>query len=51
MKKNGELIPNHHDHVNKAIEYFENLEHKLVQSQIDPEALGGVAQNAKKFLF
>ncbi|MDM3845001.1 MAG: hypothetical protein PT120_16465 [Aphanizomenon gracile PMC649.10] len=50
-EKNGELIPNHHDHVNKAIEYFENLEHKLVQSQIDPEALGGVAQNAKKFLF
>ncbi|MFM7409130.1 MAG: helicase-related protein [Cuspidothrix sp.] len=49
-EKNGELIPNHHDHVNKAIEYFENLEHKLLQSQIDPEALGGVAQNAKKFL-
>ena len=49
-EKNGELIPNHHDHVNQAIEHFQNLEHKLVQSQIDPEALGGVAQNAKKFL-
>ena len=45
-----ELIANHHDHVNQAIEHFENLEHKLVQSQIDPEALGSVAQNAKKFL-
>ncbi len=36
--------------MNQAIEHFQNLEHKLVQSQIDPEALGGVAQNAKKFL-
>ncbi|QEI39546.1 RNA polymerase-associated protein RapA [Dolichospermum sp. UHCC 0315A] len=49
-EKNCELITNHHDHVNQAIEHFENLEHKLVQSQIDPEALGSVAQNAKKFL-
>ncbi|MDD1414632.1 phospholipase D-like domain-containing protein [Dolichospermum sp. ST_con] len=49
-EKNCELIANHHDHVNQAIEHFENLEHKLVQSQIDPEALGSVAQNAKKFL-
>jgi superfamily II DNA/RNA helicase len=49
-EKNCELIANHHDHVNQAIEHFQNLEHKLVQSQIDPEALGGVAQNAKKFL-
>ena len=33
-----------------AEEHFETLEHKLLQSQTDPEALGGVAQRAKKFL-
>ena len=33
-----------------AVEHFETLEHKLIQSQTDPEALGGVAQRAKKFL-
>lgn len=44
------LIFNHYEQVNKAMEYFETTEYKLVQSQTDPEALGGVAQNAKKFL-
>lgn len=47
-EKNAELIASHHDHVNNAIKHFETLE--LVQAQTDPEALGGVAQNAKKFL-
>jgi hypothetical protein len=36
--------------VNLAIADFEGLEQELVQSQIDPEALGGVAQKAKKWL-
>lgn len=45
-----ELIDSHHEHVKLAVEHFETLEHKLVQSQTDPEALGGVAQRAKKFL-
>ena len=44
------LIDSHHEHVKMAVEHFETLEHKLVQSQTDPEALGGVAQRAKKFL-
>lgn len=47
-EKNAELIASHHDHVNNAIKHFETLE--LVQAQTDPEALGSVAQNAKKFL-
>lgn len=49
-EKNALLIETHHEHVNKALEHFEILEYKIVQSQIDPEALGGVAQRAKKFL-
>jgi hypothetical protein len=49
-EKNAELIASHHDHVNNAIQHFETLEYELVQAQTDPEALGGVAQNAKKFL-
>lgn len=49
-EKSIELIADHHEHVNSAIEHFETLEHKLVQSQVDPEALGKVAQSAKKFL-
>jgi hypothetical protein len=49
-EKNAPLIDTHHEHVNKAMEYFENLEHKILQSHADPEALGGVAQRAKKFL-
>lgn len=49
-EKNVSLIETHHEHVNKALEHFESLEHKIAQSQTDPEALGGVAQRAKKFL-
>jgi superfamily II DNA/RNA helicase len=49
-EKAVELIAEHHDHVNLAIADFEGLEQELVQSQIDPEALGGVAQKAKKWL-
>ncbi len=49
-EKNVPLIETHHEHVNKALEHFETLEHKITQSQTDPEALGGVAQRAKKFL-
>lgn len=49
-EKNTPLIETHHEHVNKALEHFETLEHKIAQSQTDPEALGGVAQRAKKFL-
>ncbi|MBS1572380.1 MAG: SWF/SNF helicase family protein, partial [Bacteroidetes bacterium] len=49
-EKKAPLIETHHEHVNKALEHFETLEHKIVQSQTDPEALGGVAQRAKKFL-
>jgi ERCC4-related helicase len=49
-EKNAPLIETHHEHVNKALEHFETLEHKIAQAQTDPEALGGVAQRAKKFL-
>ncbi|MDF0551799.1 helicase-related protein [Kamptonema sp. UHCC 0994] len=49
-EKNAELIASHHDHVNNAIKHFETLEYELVQAQTDPEALGGVAQRAKKGL-
>lgn len=49
-EKNAPLIETHHEHVNKALKHFETLEHKIAQSQTDPEALGGVAQRAKKFL-
>jgi len=44
------LIDEHHEQVNKALEHFETMEHKVIQSQTDPEALGKVAQSAKKFL-
>lgn len=49
-EKNAPLIETHHEQVNKALTHFETLEHKIVQTQTDPEALGGVAQRAKKFL-
>jgi hypothetical protein len=49
-EKNIALIETHHEHVNKAIEHFETLENKIAQSQTDPEALGGVAMSAKKYL-
>ena len=44
------LLDEHHEQVNKALEHFETLEHKIANSQTDPEALGGVAQRAKKLL-
>lgn len=47
---NCKLNENHHEQVAAAMQHFETLEHKLVVSQTDPEALGGVAQRAKKFL-
>lgn len=49
-EENVELIASHHDHVKQAIKYFEEMENDAVQGQIDPEALGGVAQRAKKCL-
>jgi len=49
-EKTCKLIENHHEQVAQAMEHFQTVEHKLVQSQVDPEALGGVAQRAKKFL-
>jgi superfamily II DNA/RNA helicase len=50
IEKNIVLISDHHEQVNRAIEHFETIEHKFTQSQVDPEALGKVAQSAKKFL-
>lgn len=44
------LIDTHHNHIQLAIEHFEKQEKELVIAQTDPEALGGVAQRAKKFL-
>ena len=49
-EKRVDLIDSHHEHVKMAVENFETFEHQLAQSQTDPEALGGVAQRAKKFL-
>jgi len=49
-EKSVDLIETHHEHVVTAMEHFEQQEYKMVQSQTDPEALGGVAQRAKKFL-
>ena len=49
-EKNVPLIEAHHEHVLNAMEHFETLEHKLVQSQTKSEALGKTAQTAKKFL-
>jgi superfamily II DNA/RNA helicase len=44
------LLENHHQHVQLAIEHFERQEEEFIVAQADPEALGGVAQRAKKFL-
>jgi hypothetical protein len=44
------LIETHHSHIQLAIEHFEKQEKELIIAQTDPEALGGVAQRAKKFL-
>ena len=49
-EKNAPLIETHHEHINTAIKHFETEEHKILSAQTDPEALGGVAQRAKKFL-
>jgi ERCC4-related helicase/HKD family nuclease len=49
-EKPCKLIENHHEQVARSMEHFESSEHKIVASQTDPEALGGVAQRAKKFL-
>jgi hypothetical protein len=49
-EKGVDLIETHHEHVNKALVHFETLEYKIAQLQTDPEALGGVALRAKKFL-
>jgi len=49
-EKPCKLIENHHEQVAAAMEHFETAEHILVAAQTDPEALGGVAQRAKKFL-
>ena len=49
-EKNVALIENHHLQVNIAINHFETIEHNLIQSQAAPEALGAIAQRAKKFL-
>ncbi|PKQ68345.1 helicase-related protein [Raineya orbicola] len=50
-EKSCQLIENHHKHVAIAINHFQSQEYKLVALQETPEALGGVAQSAKKFLF
>jgi superfamily II DNA or RNA helicase len=49
-EKSTKLIEDHHEHIKKAMEQFEIVEIQQVQAQIDPEALGGVAQRAKKYL-
>jgi superfamily II DNA or RNA helicase len=49
-EKPCKLTQNHHEQIAAAIQHFETLEHKLVASQTAPEALGGVAMSAKKFL-
>lgn len=49
-EKPTKLIENHHKQVAAAMEHFQLLEHKMVASLNEPEAFGGVAQRAKKFL-
>lgn len=49
-EKACKLIENHHEQVATAIRDFEKVEQVIIQSQTDPEALGGEAQRAKKFL-
>lgn len=49
-EKPCKLIEAHHQHVAAAISHFESQEYKLISVQSAPEALGGVAQRAKKFL-
>lgn len=49
-EKPCKLIETHHNHVAAALQHFQNQEYKLAALQTDPQALGGVAQRAKKFL-
>lgn len=49
-EKSAPLIELHHKHVNLALNYFEKEEQKIVATQTDPQAMGGVAMRAKKFL-
>lgn len=49
-EKSVPLIETHHEQIVNAMGHFEQWEKKTVLSQTDPEALGGVAQRAKKFL-
>lgn len=49
-EKSAPLIEKHHEHIKNAIDHFETLENNIVQSQTDPQALGGVANRAKRFL-
>ena len=49
-EKNTPLPDTHHQHIQKALQHFQELEYKIVHTQTDPEALGPVAQRAKKFL-
>jgi len=44
------LLGNHHQHVQWQSSIFERQEEEFIVAQTDPEALGGVAQRAKKFL-
>jgi len=50
LESGTELIDTHHKHIQLAIDHFEKQEVEIIQAQVDPEALGGVAQRAKKFL-
>lgn len=45
-----DLINTHHEQVNLALNYFKKEDQKEVINQVDPQALGGVALRAKKFL-
>lgn len=49
-EKNISLIDQHHQHVGLSIEHFDTEEQKIAATQTDPEAMGGVANRAKKFL-
>jgi superfamily II DNA/RNA helicase/HKD family nuclease len=49
-EKPCKLIDNHHLHVAEAIKHFSMQEQREAALKSDPEALGGVAQRAKKFL-
>jgi superfamily II DNA/RNA helicase/HKD family nuclease len=49
-EKPCKLIDNHHLHVAEAIKHFSVQEQRDAALKSDPEALGAVAQRAKKFL-